>query len=84
MGISRRVFLLTLILTVMPLFFRESPAAEDLPADSATARKLVETYISANSDTEAVNLLIKIISSDSFKDMSGWAVRQYYDLAPKK
>ena len=76
-------FLAVLILAAMFLFFGESPAADDLPDDSAAARKLVETYISTNADTDAVNLLVKIISSDSFKDINDWAIIEYYGLAQK-
>ncbi len=81
---TRCAFLVTVILAAMFLFFQGSLAAEDSPVDSAEARKLVETYLSTNADQDALNLLIKIISSDTFKDINGWAAIQYYALAQKK
>jgi predicted Zn-dependent protease len=84
MGISKRGFLVTIVLAVMFLFLQQSLAAKDLPGDSNAARQLVEQSLSENSDADAEKLLIDIIDSDNFKDISDWAVVQYYGLAQKK
>lgn len=81
---NRSTFLAIIIAMAMFLSFQEALAEEELPNDSASMRKLVEAKLSEGSDDEVSGLLVKIMSSDAYKDINDWAIKQYYGLAQKK
>lgn len=54
------------------------------PKDSEIMRSLVEANLVAKADDAAEELLVKILTSEDYKDIKDWSTSRYYSLAQNK